>query len=195
MDLRVAGLNRLLAHRQKDAFGRPRHLPFRALAEDDAEAVAADAADDIAGAQQAVEALAHRQQHGIADLRPEGVVDDGELVDADHQKGAGNLRAAVVFDGVLQRLAQAHVIEMAGELVEAGHALQARLVLLARRDQAQAAHQALRHAVAGADHAAAVMHPHHRAVVGADAVFAIIGCVVADMGRRATSAAAEYPRD
>ena len=52
MGLRIAGLNRLLAHGQKDTFGRPRHLPFRALAEDDAEAVAADAADDIAGAQQ-----------------------------------------------------------------------------------------------------------------------------------------------
>ena len=76
MGFRVAGLNRLFAHGQKDAFGRPRHLPCRALAEDDAEAVAADAADDVAGAQHAVESLTDRQQDGIAGFRPEGVVDD-----------------------------------------------------------------------------------------------------------------------
>src|SRR5262245_24071883 len=50
MGLRIASLYRLLAHAEKDAFGRPRHLPFRALAQDHAETVAADAADDVAGA-------------------------------------------------------------------------------------------------------------------------------------------------
>src|SRR5215813_5211882 len=175
------GNDRSLAHRLQDAFGGPRHLPFRALAEHDTEAIGTDAADDVAGAQAAVEALADLDEHGVAGLVAEAVVDLGELVDADDEIAAGNVGAAAVGNGVLERLAQPHLVEVAGQVVEARQPLEAGLVLLARIDEAQAADHAIRRCGGGALGGAAVVDPAEESVVAAHAVFAVIDLAVGEM--------------
>ncbi len=58
------------------------------MREDDAETVAADAADDVADAQAAVETAADLDQNLIGGVITERVVDGRELVDADREIGA-----------------------------------------------------------------------------------------------------------
>ena len=179
----------LLAHRIDDAVHRGRDHVFRALRQHDAEAVAAEAADHVAGAHEAVEALAHRHQDGVADLVAVGAVDEGELVDADHQERAGGREAAREAERLLQLLAQARLVEMAGEVVVIGGALQARLGLLALGDDAQGARHGLGDAGAAHLREAAVVHPHHLAVAGAQAVFAVIDLAEREMvGQRLQAA-------
>ena len=78
----------------------------------------------------------------FADLVAHAVIDLRQLVDADDEVAAGHFRAPAVGERVLQRLAQAHLVQVAGQFVEARETLEARLVLLAGIDEAQAADHA-----------------------------------------------------
>src|SRR5262249_19814197 len=150
--------------------GRARHLVGRAMRQHDTEAVGADAADGIALAQQAIEPLSDLDQDRIARAMAVGAVDDRKLVGADDEIGAGRAVAPVVGERMLEQVAQAYLVEVAGEVVEAGQMLEARLVLLARGDQAQAADDALGRAVEGKDRSTAVMNPTELAVLDAKAI-------------------------
>ncbi len=106
-------------------------LVLGAVGQHRAEPVAADPADDVAGAQAAVEPLADRQQNAVGDLVAEGLVDQRHLVNADHQIGALDAIALAVVERVVERLAQPRSIVMAGQIVVVGVVVEPRVVALA----------------------------------------------------------------
>ena len=144
-----------------------------AIGQHDAEAVAADAADDVAHPEAAVETLAHRDDHRIGGLVAERVVDRGELVDADGEIRTDAARAQARGDDVIERLAQPLLVEVAGELVVIGGVLEAQLLRLTAGDEAPDAVHAHRPAGLVEHGRAAVMHPGEAAILGADAELAV----------------------
>ncbi len=136
------GVDRHLAHRGQDLLGGDGGVLLGAIRQHDAEAVAADAADDVAHPEAAVEPLADLDDDRIRRLVAEGVVDVGELVDADREIGAAVAGARARGDDVVERLAQPLLVVMAGELVVAGEMLEPLLGRLAPADEPQHAQHA-----------------------------------------------------
>ena len=140
------------------------------MRQNDAEPVAADAADHVADPQATVEPLADLDDHLVAGLVAEHVVDAGELVDADREIGPGKAGARAVREHVVERLAQPLLVEMAGELVVIGEMLETLLLRLALRDGAQHAEHAARAPDRVELGRAALVQPGEAAVAEADAV-------------------------
>ena len=67
----------------------------RAMRQDDAEAVAAEPADQVADAQASVEPAADLDQHGVGRLVAKCVVDHRHVVDPDRQEGGRGLLALI----------------------------------------------------------------------------------------------------
>ncbi len=176
------GVDRNPAHRGKDLFRRRGDMGFRAMRQDDAEAVAADAADHVACAQALIEPVPDLDQHLVGGLVTEGVIDGRELVDADREIGAGVAGAEARGEEMIEDLAQPLLVEVAGELVVIGAMLETLLLVLARGDEAQHAEQALRPADAVELRRAAIMQPGEVAILEANAVLAIEAVAARVMG-------------
>jgi len=174
------GVDRHLADGRENLFGGDGDVLLGAIGEHDAEAVAADAADDVADAQAAVEPLADLDDDGVGRLVAVGVVDGAELVDADGEIGAGRAGAQAAGDDLVERLAQALFVEVASELVVMRELLEALLDRLARGDEAEHALDA--HGLAARRLGrAAIVHPGVVAAVEADAVLAVESAAALDV--------------
>ncbi len=164
------GVDRHLARGAEDFFGDGRDVVFGAMRQNDAEPVAADAADHVGNPEAAVEPLPHLDDHLVAGLVAEDVVDAGELVDADREIGPGETGARAVREHVVERFTQALLVEMAGQVVVIRQPLETLLLRLALRHGAQHAE----HAARAPDHVeldrAALVQPNEAAVAEADAV-------------------------
>ena len=180
----VGGFDGRAAHAREQAVGGKADLGFRAVREHEAETVAARPPDRVGRAQRAFEALADADQQRVGRRPAERVVDGREVVHADQQEGARRLVARGVFDGVVERFAQARGVEMPGQRIVVGQMLEPRFLFLAHRDGAQRAREAHGLAVVGEFGAAAVMHPDQGAAVAADAVVEIVGDAVDEMRRQ-----------
>src|SRR5690606_25126665 len=181
VDLRLGGLDRLLPDGLEDPLRRARELARRGLREHNAERVGVEPADDVAGAEAAIEPLADGDEGGVAGLMTEGVVDHRKLVEPDDEEATRQIEALAIGQGVFERVAQPYLVEMTGQLVEVGEPFEARFVLLAGCDQAKAADQALRQPAGRELRLSAVVDPGAAAAVRADAVLAVIGGSVGEM--------------
>jgi len=154
------------------------------VAEDDAEAIGADPADDVGVAQAAVQQAADGDHHGVRGVEAEGVVDGAELVDAHDEICAGDAVAARRPQRMFQGVAQAHAIVMAGQFVVIGEIFELRLARLARAHQTQDARDRQRLAGGVAPRDPAVMDPDRIVVVVADAVLAFVCAGAGEMPRQ-----------
>ncbi len=122
----------MAADRAAQAVGHDGDLALRTVAQDDAELVAGDAADDVGGAQAARHALAGGDDHLVAGIEAVAVVDHREAVDRGDEEGAVALFGAGAVDGLRQLGAERVAVEMTGELVagrQIGEALHLALLL------------------------------------------------------------------
>ncbi len=101
---------------------RPQVDPGHALvaAEDDAELVAADAGHGIAFRHQCLQALAHLDQHLVAQMMSQAFVDDLEIVQIERQQGELGAVAVGVQDRMCQQFREQHTVGQAGEPVAMG---------------------------------------------------------------------------
>ena len=97
---------------------------FRGLAvgDEDDELVAADAGEEVGGADEALELAGDVDEDGVAAGVAEGIVDALEVVDVDHADGELALVAAGAVDGGGEFFGEQNAIGEAGEVVEAGGA-------------------------------------------------------------------------
>src|SRR5579875_3728260 len=174
MDGPARRLDRASAHRFQDFLGGRGQIALAALPENDAEAVIAGAADDIARAQAAIEPIADLDDDLIDALIAEGLAQEAELVDTDGEIAAGDPVARCIGERMVEGFAQARAIIVPGQLVIAREIFEPCLVLLARGDNAQHAGKDARLAVGAEAGSAAIVHPLEFAVVGAHPVFAIV---------------------
>ncbi len=143
------------------------------MRQDDAEPVAAKPPDQVADPQATVEPAADFDQNGVGHLIAEQIVDHGHAVDADRQKSRRIGRALIGGDDLIDRLAQAALVEMAGQLVVVGELLETALLRLAVADCANHPEHTLRPSGVVALRAPALMDPGEDAAGAAHPVFAI----------------------
>ena len=132
----AADHDRGLPDRVGDALGDGHRVRFRADAEYDSETVAAQAADHIGFAQALIETLSNLDQNPVSSGATVGHVDAVELIESDRQEGTGLVVALAASQGVIERFAQAQLVEVAGQLVVVGELLELGFVLLALGNQA-----------------------------------------------------------
>ncbi|MEJ2121863.1 MAG: hypothetical protein P8Z76_14395 [Alphaproteobacteria bacterium] len=173
MDRAARRYDRRVVARRDQLLHNGGELLFGAIADHDAKTIGPHPADDIAGADRALDALAKREHRRIGGRAVIGVVDHGERVDRHLEIGAAHAVALAIRHRLIQRFAQADLVEMAGQLIIVGLILQARLVGLALGDHAQRAGQPLRLADRRQRRRTALMNPDHLAAIAADAVLAI----------------------
>ena len=180
-DVRLAplDLNRFVANRLENSLGGPEGLLPVVAGQHDPEAVAVQAADHVRVAQDGVEPVGNVAQHGVARLVAEGGVDPPQLIETDNQKGALLAEPQALRQRLLERIAQAQLVEVAGQLVEAGKVFEAGLVMLAPGHDPQKAGHALRRPRRRQADRPAVVDPLELAVGGLDPIFAV---EVADPG-------------
>src|ERR1051326_4650679 len=110
----------------------------------DAETVATEPADQIADPPGAAEPAADLDEHRVGRLIAEDVVDHRHVVDADREECRRAPSALIGRDDLVDRFAQPAFVEMAGEFVVVGQALEAHLLRLAVADRADDAEHDLR---------------------------------------------------
>ena len=185
VDRAGTGVDRHLADRAEHLLGHGRDGVLGTVGEHDAEAVATHAADHVAHAEAAVETLTDLDDDLIRGLVAEDVIDAGELVDADGEIGAGETGAGAVREHVIERLAQAPAVEMAGQLVVVRNMLEPLLLGLARGDGAQHAQHSPRPAHAIEFGRAALVQPREAAIAESNAIFDVEGRAAAVMALQA----------
>lgn len=167
------GLYGRLAHRQNHPLGRRLGLGLIATVEQHAELVALDATDHVTGADATIQPLAQPDDDRIADGVTESVVDHAEIVDIDDQERACRAMTFGLGHRVLHGIAQACLVEMAGQLVEVGQILEPLGALLALGDDPECADHAQRVATGVDLGHAAVMHPSDGAVLAPEPILAV----------------------
>ena len=160
------GRHQFVAHAGQQPLGGDRHIVRRAVLEDDAEFVARIAAQRIAPAHQAADALAHHPDHLIGGIVAVRLVDAAEIVDGDQEKAAGGPKAHRFLECLLQNFGQVIAVEFARELVAAGEVLEPALALVALVDDMDGAVGARGLAVGPGEPAPRILDPEPRLLAG-----------------------------
>ncbi len=131
----------MLADRGSDPFGRQLRLAGGAAGEDDGELVAAEPGQGVAGAAAPAQDVGHFSDQLVAGGVTVGVVDLLEVIEVEHQDGAGGALAPRPRHRDLQVFVEAAAVLQAGQRVLACLALQLLHALLAAPDEDQGAEQ------------------------------------------------------
>ncbi len=134
------------AHRNVDLLvadvDAPAHTPLEPLGEldrtrpigdaltEDHELVAAEAGHEVAGAYEVAKPSGDGDEHLVADVVAEAVVDDLEPVEVDEEQRQGGVRLAGSGDGQLELVEQQHPVGQRGQRVVEGEVGKLVLVLL-----------------------------------------------------------------
>ncbi len=173
----------IVADAAQKAFRRDPDFLRRAIAKDDAELVAREAAEAILRAHAPAQPLGDAADHLVGDIVAIGFVDAPQIVDRHQQKAAGRLRARGILQGLFELFGQMPAIDLAGERIEAREIGELLLVLVAIVDDADEAMRAQRLAVLVGEPAAGILDPElRRARAHAQRILDLIGDAAAAVG-------------
>jgi hypothetical protein len=111
------GRDHLVANSGQEALGRGSGVVDRAVPQDQPKLVAGKTAEHVAAAQLGADALSDFGDHGVRYVEAEGVVDAGQMIDADQHEGGGRSETHGFFDRFRQRGDQMRAIEFTGERI------------------------------------------------------------------------------
>ena len=125
------------------------------------------------------------RDHRVGDIEAEGIVDAGEMVDADQHEGAGRAEAGAFLDRLGQRSDQVGAVEFAGQRIVPRQFQQLLVAGVALIVDAHDALRARRPAVGAGEPAAGFLDPdHRRRCRDAHAIFDPVGGAFAAARRR-----------
>ena len=111
------GRHHLVADAGEETLGGDIGVVDGAVLQDQAELVAGEAAEHVAGAQPRADPRGDLGDHGVRHIEAEGVVDARQMIDADQHEGAGRAEAGVLLDRLGKCGDQMGAIELAGERI------------------------------------------------------------------------------